>query len=98
MRFTLADYGKVFSTRPRGAELLAVVESQAPRGVVVEIDFEGVQSVSYSFVDEFLGALVERASRPNAFDVAVINAPTRFQRVIDGSLASRGLDDALLAA
>jgi hypothetical protein len=98
MRFKLTDYGEVFSTRPRGAELLALLEEQARSASVVEIDFEGVKGVSYSFADEFVGELAERNSKRNAkFEIALAHVPRSAERVIFGSLERRGLDRAVLA-
>ena len=97
MRFRLTDYGEVFSTRPRGAELLALLEQQASAATVIEIDFDGVKSVSYSFADEFVGELAERASRDANYEVALAHVPQRAERVIFGSLERRGLDRAVLA-
>jgi STAS-like domain of unknown function (DUF4325) len=96
MRFRLADHGGVFSTRPRGTELLALLEREAKDASVVEIDFEDVRNVSYSFVDEFVGELAERASRRDAFEIALANVPARMERIIASSLERRGVDQAVL--
>lgn len=99
MRFRLNDYGEVFSTRSRGAELLALLEEQAETASVIEIDFDGVKGLSYSFADEFVGELAQRVSgtdRP-AVEIALAHVSERAERVILGSLERRGLDRAVLA-
>jgi len=59
LTFALNQFGSSFATRERGQEmretLLAMVDGDAPSGVVV--DFSGVRHVSYSFADEFIGRL-----------------------------------------
>lgn len=99
MRFRLKDYGEVFSTRSRGAELLAVLEEQAKAASVIEIDFDGVKGLSYSFADEFVGELAERVSGSGRSDIeiALAHVPERAERVILGSLERRGLDRAVVA-
>lgn len=58
MDFRLSEYGRVFSTRPRGKEIREeLLECLADEDRVV-ILFDGVARVSQSFSDEFLGALL----------------------------------------
>lgn len=97
MRFSLVDHGLVFSTRSRGsrmrADLLEMMGGGSPQ---VTIDFDGVQSASYSFLDEFIGKLVESMT-PNA--PRLVNVPPMIARTIESSLRRRGLDaDGTLAA
>jgi hypothetical protein len=67
----------------------------------VQIDFDGVRSVSYSFIDEFIGELVQAAG---AKAPRCINVPSDAARAIERSLKCRGLEaehvlsDALEAA
>jgi hypothetical protein len=97
MRFKVAEYGEVFSTRRRGAELLDVLEQEADSVTSVEIDFDGVRSVGYSFADEFMGELAERASRRDgSIEISLVNASDRVERVILGSLERRGVDRAVV--
>lgn len=92
MVFPLAPHGQVFSTRPLGAELLREVESRASGQTVIEIDFTGVRQVSYSFADEFAGALMERATLGQLSGrVRLANVPPKVARVIEGSLRRRGV-------
>ncbi len=53
------------------------------------IDFDGVLSASYSFIDEFLGALIQQIgdSAPE-----VTNVPPAVASTIERSLTRRGLD------
>lgn len=93
MRFRLHDRGTVFSTRPRGAALLAELENEADTATVVEVDFGGVESISYSFADEFVGELVQRVDRGDyTFDVTLEDVAPQLRRIILRSLANRGLE------
>jgi anti-anti-sigma regulatory factor len=93
MVFPLAPHGRVFSTRPLGAELLHAVQQLAADADCIKIDFEGVQQVSYSFADEFAGALVERARNSDWHgQLLFANVSPKIARVIEGSLRRRGLD------
>jgi hypothetical protein len=93
MTFELAGYGHTFSTRPRGAELLGVLLEEASDGVEqVCIDFANVQHVSYSFADEFVGGLLERAEiGACGFEVSLVHVPSKVQRLIDASARTRGI-------
>jgi hypothetical protein len=98
MQYRLADYSLVFSTRDRGArmraDLLAKIDS-APADRYV-IDFDGVLSASYSFVDEFVGVLIQNMG-DSAPELA--NVPPAVCRTIERSLTRRGLDaDRVLSA
>lgn len=92
MRFRLAEHGRAFSTRPRGAALLGVLEGKAHGASEAIIDFEGVTSVSYSFADEFIGELMERADAGRYdFEPALENVAPALRRVIRRSLENRGV-------
>jgi anti-anti-sigma regulatory factor len=88
MRYSLADHGLVFSTRDRGARMLADLQAKCDGARTVTIDFSDVRSVSYSFVDEFLGQLVQST----AVSPALVNVPPMAARTIERSLRRRGLD------
>lgn len=91
MRYCLADHGLVFSTRDRGARILADLRERTAGASMVAIDFADVRSVSYSFVDEFIGQLTQdaSASEPAA---RFVNVPPAAARTIERSLRRRGLD------
>jgi hypothetical protein len=75
------------------AELL---EKMGDGPATVTIDFASVQSASYSFLDEFVGKLVESMA-PDA--PKLVNVPPMIARTIESSLRRRGLDaDGTLAA
>ncbi len=61
----------------------------------VRIDFGGVRSVSYSFVDEFIGELAQAAgtNAPRCINVSPVAA-----RTIERSLRRRGLDSEQILA
>ncbi len=85
MNFALADYGAVFSTRPLGAKLRDEVLARR-EGEDITISFAGVQSISYSFADEFLGPIMLSSDRPTLDEV-----PPQLHRIILGALERRGL-------
>lgn len=86
MDYKLTKYGSVFSTRSKGARMLA--ELKATPEVV---DFRGVRSVSYSWADEFVGKLYQRAHDRGAAVPAIANAEHAVLSVINFSLNNRGL-------
>lgn len=95
MTFRLADHGHGFSTRPRGVEVLALLDQAARPGDTIGVDFSDVLSVSYSFADEFVGKLAERQARGDAsFTATISNVPEPLHRVIDRCLEARGLSPA----
>lgn len=85
VNYRLADHGRTFSTRPRGAELRDEALAAAHGGDVLVLDFADVLSVSYSFADEFVGALAER----RASDVSWVNASPEVERVVGRAVARR---------
>jgi len=88
--FRLADYGKTFSTRPRAAELRDELIGSVRDDAFVVVDCAGVLSVSYSFADEFAGALaVAQDSGDLAFATDYINATSEVQRVLDRAFLNR---------
>jgi STAS-like domain of unknown function (DUF4325) len=90
MRFSLSSYGRAFSTRPRGVALLSELEGKASDARNVEIDFSGVTSISYSFADEFVGVLFQRAGEgAYAFEPHLVHVPPALRRVILRSLRFR---------
>lgn len=101
MHFKIATYGAVFSTRSRGArvleDLLTAVEEAADDHVV--IDFAGVRTTTYSFIDEFVGELKSRVE-DDVIDVEIVleNANADVYRVIGKSLRNRGLASDLVPA
>lgn len=97
MEYRLADFSLVFSTRDRGARMRADLRERmnAARGDRHIIDFEGVLSASYSFIDEFLGVLIQEMG-DSAPEIA--NVTPAVARTIERSLIHRGLDtDRVLA-
>jgi hypothetical protein len=93
MEYQLAYRGSVFSTRSRGVELLVDLETcllSNPRDEVV-LDFEGVKHVSFSFVDEFVGRLVQRAEDNRAEVPRLTNLTPDVAAIVSMSLRSREL-------
>lgn len=84
MTFRLADHGSVFSTRPMGAGLRKILLGSRDVGEEIEVSFEGVQSVSHSFADEFLGPLILSSD-----EVRITGASPAVDRIIQGVLRRR---------
>lgn len=86
MSFRLAQHGAVFSTRPRGRALRQEALSDHVRGQELHISFAGVQSVSYSFADEFLGPLLLGPDH-----VILEDVPSNLHRIIKSTMARRNI-------
>jgi hypothetical protein len=82
--YRLADEGLTFSTRPRGAELRERLLTRAHDADAVELDLDGVLSVSYSFADEFVGPMRDREVLGNLpFELVIRGASPEVTRVIE---------------
>lgn len=93
-RYVLGRHGQAFSTRARAEQIRAEIEQLAAGGRDVLIDFEGVRSVSYSFVDELIGVFATRyEANSDSLRPVVIGLTAQAQRVLLGSLEQRGLSD-----
>lgn len=57
----------------------------------ITLDFEGVKHVSYSFADEFIGKLVQRAHDGDVAPPTLVNVGPSVYDVIELNLRSRGL-------
>jgi hypothetical protein len=86
MVFRLADYGAVFSTRPKGASMRRLVLASHEAGEEIHLSFDGVQSISYSFADEFLGPLMLGSDR-----VVLDGVALPLHRIIMSTLRRRGV-------
>lgn len=91
MEYRLGERALVYSTRDRGARLRAEVLGaiETSPGEPVVLDFAGVLSASYSFLDEFVGKLAQAMS-PN--EPALVNVSPDVAATIENSLRRRGLD------
>lgn len=93
MRYRIADYGTVFSTRDRGARVLVeVLEAYRARnnGEII-VDFEGVRSMTHSFADEFIGELLSMAKRGEVPTPALENLRGTPLRAVERSARVRDL-------
>lgn len=92
LRYRLSEHGSVFSTRARGVRLLTDVESRLSEShSPIVLDFEGVKHVSYSFADEFVGKLMQRAHDSASGLPELINVDESVHDVIKLNLRSREL-------
>jgi anti-anti-sigma regulatory factor len=91
MRFSLAERGSVFSTRDRGIGLLAILDTQLSQCSADEelvLDFDGVHHVSYSFADEFVATVMQRAVREGSQPPRLEGMSATVERVIDSTLGN----------
>ncbi|HUR86951.1 MAG TPA: DUF4325 domain-containing protein [Solirubrobacteraceae bacterium] len=65
--------------------------SHAPAEPVL-IDFAGVRSVSYSFIDEFLGEFLQAIDDEDAAAPSLVDLPSSAASTIERSLRRRGVD------
>lgn len=77
-RVRLADHGVTLATRPLGAQIREATLERISDDDLVELDFDGVLSVSYSFADELVGRLVTE----NPDRVKVLNASQDVEHVV----------------
>jgi hypothetical protein len=93
MVYSLATQGSAFSTRPRAVRLLA--DLQETLGDIdaapLTLDFEGVRDVSFSFVDEFVATLIQRALDEQIEPPILVNMAPAVHDMISLNLRSRGL-------
>lgn len=90
MDFRLSQYGKVFSTRPRGLDMRETLRAQLSPGEPVSISFDAVLKVSQSFSDEFLGGLIAELG-PERVRVEGSMVPA-VERVLNRALQHRGFN------
>src|SRR5260221_5101774 len=91
-RYVLGRHGQAFSTRARAQQIRAEIEQLAAGGRDVLIDFEGVRSVSYSFVDEVIGVFANRYQADNdSLRPVVIGLTAHAQPGLLGRLEQRRL-------
>ena len=88
MDFQLSEYGKVFSTRPRGLEVREALQSRLSPGETAIVSFDSVLKVSQSFSDEFLGALISDLG-PDRVQIEGEMVPA-VERVLNRALQHRG--------
>lgn len=87
MDFRLADFGEVFSTRPRGLEVRESLRQQLAPGETVAVSFDSVAKVSQSFSDEFLAALITELG-PDQVSIEGTMTPS-VERVLSRALRRR---------
>lgn len=90
--YGLSKQATTLATRPFARELRADLLAKISDPGAVELDFEGVRSVSHSFADEFVARLAEESKVGSVeFDVHVTGASSEVSRVLQGALDRRGL-------
>jgi hypothetical protein len=94
MRFVydLSEHGHTLATRPFARELRENLLSQVADQPVIELNFDGVKSVSHSFADEFVCQIAEdsKSGRIPA-EIAISGTSTEVDRVIGAALARRDI-------
>jgi anti-anti-sigma regulatory factor len=88
--YRLEEHGRTFSTRPRGVEMREALLLEAEAAEAVELDFAGVLSVSYSFADEFVGALHQAENAEELpFSISITGTSEEVSRVVERAIANR---------
>lgn len=93
MSFTcrLSEFGSTFATRPRGLELREDLIRRVGQQTSITIDLVGVLSLSYSFADEFVAALLEESRNGRVpFHVEIVGASPEVERVVKRAIDIRG--------
>jgi len=95
MRYRVADHGRVFSTRDRGAQIFSdfsAFSAHASGGTDVVLDFADVLSMTPSFADEFIGELLVRSARGEIVMPALENLAPAPLRSVERCARARGVD------
>ncbi len=88
MNVRMPDQGRTLATRRLATEVCALARLDAEGQV--ELDFDGVLAVSYSFADELLGRLSDLVA-PHAGQVLIINASDEVQPILERVVGHRGV-------
>ena len=94
MRFVydLSEHGQTLATRPFGRELRESLLGQVVGQDVIELNFDGVKSVSHSFADEFVCRIAEDSKSGQLLaEIAISGTSPEVERVIGAALARRGI-------
>ncbi len=92
--FDVAECGSVFSTRGRARAARQALLARLHGQEVVELDFGGVRSFSYSFADEFLGKLLTDLDDHVAL-VRVLRVPPELRASLAATAQRRAATDRL---
>lgn len=94
MRYRVADHGRVFSTRDRGAHILSDFSAFCAHGSGTDavLDFADVLSMTPSFADEFIGELLARSARGEIVMPALENLAPAPLRSVERCAHARGVD------
>jgi hypothetical protein len=89
--FRLSSYSVVYSTRTKGDEIASALKNFAKvlkNDDYLIIDFDGVNAISYSFLDQFLSNVIE-CDLLNKKEISIIGWSPNLFPVIDKSLQHR---------
>lgn len=89
MNFELRKFNNVFASRPRAREIRDELVADLATADNVQISFAGVDRVSQSFSDEFLGELLSELG-PERICVSEMSLAVR--RVLGRAVGRRGFD------
>lgn len=88
--YDLSEHGHTLATRPFARELRESLLGQAAGQNVIELNFDGVKSVSHSFADEFVCQIAEDSKNGQvAAEIAISGTSPEVERVITAALARR---------
>lgn len=90
MNFQLSKFGVAFSSRAKGAAVLAAFDAARGANTSVVIDFDGVHAISQSFTDEFIGTLHQRNATSGPFvDFSFQDVEPVLEHVLESVAARR---------
>lgn len=95
MHFAMAERGSAFATRDRGIRLLADLESAEAEALDDDeliLDFDGVNHVSKSFADEFLGTVFTQRQARGQSAPELTGLKPFVEKVIDRAMQIRGIE------
>ena len=90
MDIVLKETGKILGLRETGTKLRKILEDALSNNENVLIDFDGVDSISSSFADEFIAKVFMNTGRDKfSTNVKIKNANDFIKVIINSSLSER---------
>ena len=90
MEIILKETGQILGLRETGNRLRVLLEEAISKNEQVLIDFDGVESISSSFADEFIAKSYINTGKENFLNcVKIKNANNFIQVIINSSLSER---------
>ncbi len=91
MEIILKETGQILGLRETGSRLRKLLETGLANNEIILIDFEGVESISSSFADEFIAKSFMKVGKEKFSEYVKIKNANDFVRVIINSSLSERL-------